>query len=349
MSADVRFNGPKPAIGRQPSGAPADIEFIHVTKRFPGQSKPAIHDLSFKVSAGEICCVVGHSGGGKTTAMKLVNRLIELTEGDILIGGQSVRSVDPTILRRGIGYVIQEVGLFPHMTIGANIAVLPKLLGWPAARTGQRIQELLELVRLGPEMADRYPAQLSGGQQQRVGLARALAVDPPVMLMDEPFGALDTITRARVQNEFMRLQQEIQKTVIFVTHDIDEAIKMGDRVLVLGEGGTLAQYASPEELLAHPSDEYVASILGEDRGLKRLSLLRLGDVVAACGAPSGADQRLPRCRIDTSLRVALAMAIDAAMPAVAVCEGDEIIGTVNIDQLHQALLRQSAEVAAVET
>jgi osmoprotectant transport system ATP-binding protein len=348
MSTDVRSNGAEVVIGRQPRGAPADIEFIHVTKRFPGQTKPAINDLNFKVSAGEICCLVGHSGGGKTTAMKLVNRLIDLTEGDILIGGMSVRSVDPTILRRGIGYVIQEVGLFPHMTIGANIAVLPKLLGWPATRTRQRIQELLELVRLGPEMTDRYPAQLSGGQQQRVGLARALAVDPPVMLMDEPFGALDPITRAGVQNEFLRLQREIQKTVVFVTHDIDEAIKMGDRVLVLAEGGTLAQYASPAELLAHPASEYVASILGEDRGLKRLSLLRLGDVVAASGAPSGADQGLPRCGSDTSLRVALAMAIDAAKPAVAVVDGDQVIGTVTIGQLHQALLRQSAEVVGAQ-
>ncbi|MDQ6774324.1 MAG: ATP-binding cassette domain-containing protein [Candidatus Dormibacteraeota bacterium] len=349
MSGDVRADNLETRNGRQNRVPPADIEFIHVSKLFPGQSRPAIDDLSFKVSAGEICCLVGHSGGGKTTAMKLVNRLIELTEGDITIGGQSVRSVDPTILRRGIGYVIQEVGLFPHMTIGANIAVLPRLLRWPAARTRQRIQELLELVRLGPEMADRYPAQLSGGQQQRVGLARALAVDPPVMLMDEPFGALDPITRARLQTEFLRLQQEIQKTVIFVTHDIDEAIRMGDRVLVLAEGGTLAQYASPEELLAHPADGYVASLLGEDRGLKRLSLLRLGDVVAAHAPAAGVDARLPRCGSDTSLRVALAMAIDAAMPAVAVCDGDDVIGTVNIEQLHQALVRQSAEVAAADS
>jgi osmoprotectant transport system ATP-binding protein len=269
---------------------PAEIQFLHVTKRYPGQEKPAITDLTFTVPAGTICCLVGPSGGGKTTAMKLVNRLIDLTEGDILIGDKSIMSVEATILRREIGYVIQQVGLFPHMTIAENVAVLPKLLKWPKRRIAERTAELLELVGLGTGYAERYPAQLSGGQQQRVGLARALAVDPPVMLMDEPFGALDPITRSRIQDEFLRLQEEIRKTVIFVTHDIDEAIKMGDRIAVLREGGVLAQYSSADELLGSPADDYVARFVGADRGLKRLSLRRVSELEGCLGAqPSRPD------------------------------------------------------------
>jgi osmoprotectant transport system ATP-binding protein len=266
--------------------------------------------------------------------MKLVNRLIEFTEGDILIGGRSVRSVDATTLRRDIGYVIQHVGLFPHMTIAANIGVVPTLLGWPKDRIRQRVSELLDLVRLEPGFAKRYPAQLSGGQQQRVGLARALAVDPPVMLMDEPFGALDPITRSRIQDEFLRLQQRIKKTVIFVTHDIDEAIKMGDRIAVLREGGILAQYGTADELLGDPVDDYVADFVGADRGLKRLSLRRVGDLCGqpAIRVPAGA----PTVTAKTSARVALSVLFTSKANVLAVTGEDGApLGALTLEHLRE--------------
>jgi osmoprotectant transport system ATP-binding protein len=237
-----------------------------------------VDHLTLDVPAGEICILVGPSGCGKTTAMRLVNRMVELTEGDVLVGDRSVRDGDPAQLRREIGYVIQQIGLFPHRTIGANVAAVPDLLGWERDRTRARAAELLALVGLDPELADRYPAQLSGGQQQRVGVARALAADPPVMLMDEPFGAIDPITRERLQNEFLRLQAELGKTVLFVTHDIDEAIKMGDRIAVMRQGGRVAQYATPAELLMSPADDFVEDFVGADRALKRLALMRVSDI-----------------------------------------------------------------------
>jgi len=263
-------------MSERPQGEAAEIVFDAVTKRYPGRQQPAVSSLSLTIPAGEICVLVGPSGGGKTTAMKMVNRLIDITDGDILIDGRSVRSLAVAELRRGIGYVIQQVGLFPHMTVAGNIATVPRLLGWSGERIAARVRELLELVGLDPvHDRARYPAQLSGGQRQRVGLARALAADPPLMLMDEPFGAIDPITRERLQDEFLRLHREIRKTVIFVTHDIDEAIKMGDRIAILEEGGVLAQYATPEEILARPATEFVARFVGRDRGLKRLALTRL--------------------------------------------------------------------------
>jgi osmoprotectant transport system ATP-binding protein len=256
----------------------AAVRYEHVTKRYPGQQTPAIQDLDLEIPAGEICVLVGPSGCGKTTAMRMVNRMVEMTEGDILVGGTSVRDRDPAGLRREIGYVIQQVGLFPHRTVAANVGTVPQLLGWDQERREARAAELIELVGLDPEFADRYPSQLSGGQQQRVGVARALAADPRVMLMDEPFGAIDPINRERLQNEFLRLQGEIRKTVLFVTHDIDEAIKMGDRVAVLKEGGHLAQFATPAELLMAPADEFVEDFVGADRALKRLALMRVSDI-----------------------------------------------------------------------
>ncbi len=264
--------------GTEGAAGAAAVRYEHVTKRYPGQANPAIEDLDLEVPAGEICVLVGPSGCGKTTAMRMVNRTVEITEGEILVGGTSVRDRNAAELRREIGYVIQEVGLFPHRTVAANIATVPHLLGWDRRRTDDRVEELMELVGLDPAFAGRYPAQLSGGQQQRVGVARALAADPRVMLMDEPFGAIDPITRGRLQNEFLRLQGEIQKTVLFVTHDIDEAIKMGDRVAVLKEGGRLAQYATPAELLMAPADEFVEDFVGADRALKRLALMRVRDI-----------------------------------------------------------------------
>jgi osmoprotectant transport system ATP-binding protein len=257
----------------------AALEFRAATKRYPGQDEPAVDQLSLEVPAGEICVLVGPSGCGKTTAMRMVNRMIDITDGDIVLDGRSVKERKPAELRREIGYAIQQIGLFPHLTIADNIATVPKLLGWPKDRIRARVDELLELVQLDPaETRDRYPAQLSGGQRQRIGVARALAVDPPLMLMDEPFGAIDPINREKLQNEFLRLQHEIRKTIVFVTHDIDEAIKMGDRIAILRKGGKLAQYAPPAELLMYPADPFVEDFVGSDRALKRLALQRVRDI-----------------------------------------------------------------------
>jgi osmoprotectant transport system ATP-binding protein len=264
--------------GPSASRQAASLEFRGATKRYPGADRPAVDHLTLEVPAGEICVLVGPSGCGKTTAMRMVNRMNDITEGDILIGGRSVRERDEAGLRRDIGYVIQQIGLFPHRSIGENIATVPRLLGWDKRRTAARVEELLDLIGLPRDMARRYPAQLSGGQRQRVGVARALAADPPLMLMDEPFGAIDPINRERLQNEFLRLQADIRKTIVFVTHDIDEAIKMGDRIAILQEGGILAQYAPPAELLMNPTNPFVEDFVGADRALKRLALERVRDV-----------------------------------------------------------------------
>ena len=256
----------------------ATLEFRRVSKQYPGADKPAIADLSFEVDAGDICVLVGPSGCGKTTAMRLVNRMIDLTSGEILLDGRPISERRPAELRREIGYAIQQIGLFPHRTIADNIATVPKLLGWDRARTTARVDELLDLIGLDRSLGRRYPAQLSGGQRQRVGVARALAADPPLLLMDEPFGAIDPINRERLQNEFLRLQGELRKTVVFVTHDIDEAIKMGDKIAILKEGGHLAQYAPPSELLMYPADKFVEDFVGSDRALKRLALQRVRDI-----------------------------------------------------------------------
>jgi osmoprotectant transport system ATP-binding protein len=284
-----------------------ELQFDDATKRYPGAERAAVDALTLTVPAGEICVLVGPSGCGKTTAMRMVNRMIDITGGDIRVGGRSVRERDVDDLRREIGYVIQQIGLFPHRTIADNIATVPRLLGWDKRRVAARVEELLELISLPQELARRYPAQLSGGQRQRVGVARALAADPPLMLMDEPFGAIDPINRERLQNEFLRLQAEIRKTVVFVTHDIDEAIKMGDRIAILREGGHLEQYAPPAELLMSPASPFVEDFVGADRALKRLSLQRVRDVdlwqapLVRVGSPvadarlalEGADVKIP--------------------------------------------------------
>jgi osmoprotectant transport system ATP-binding protein len=264
-------------VGAHSDGA-SEVRYENASKRYGGAAEPAVDRLTLEVAAGEVCVLVGPSGCGKTTAMRMVNRMVELSDGDVTIGGRSVRERDPARLRREIGYVIQQVGLFPHRTIAENVGAVPHLLGWKKDRIGARTAELLALVGLDPELGERYPVQLSGGQQQRVGVARALAVDPPVMLMDEPFGAIDPINRERLQNEFLRLQAEIRKTVLFVTHDIDEAIKMGDRIAVMRKGGRVAQYATPAELLMSPADEFVEDFVGADRALKRLALMRVADI-----------------------------------------------------------------------
>jgi osmoprotectant transport system ATP-binding protein len=255
----------------------ATVEFRHVSKQYGPQG--AVNDLSLLVPAGEICVLVGPSGCGKTTSLKMVNRLVEPSSGQVLIDDQDVMSVDVTELRRRIGYVIQQTGLFPHQTIAENVATVPKLLGWPKQRIRARVEELLELIGLEPaRVRERYPSQLSGGERQRIGVARAMAAEPPVMLMDEPFGAVDPIVRERLQNEFLRLHRTLGTTVLFVTHDIDEAIKMGDRVAVMQQGGRLAQFAPPAELLLQPANDFVARFVGVDRGLKRLTLLKVSDV-----------------------------------------------------------------------
>jgi len=264
--------------GPSASAEAASLEFREATRRYPGAQQSAVDHLSLEVPAGEICVLVGPSGCGKTTAMRMVNRMIDITEGDILVGGRSVKDRPPAELRREIGYVIQQIGLFPHKTIGENIATVPQLLGWDNQRLRARSEELLELIGLPGDFRDRYPAQLSGGQRQRVGVARALAADPPLMLMDEPFGAIDPINRERLQNEFLRLQANLRKTIVFVTHDIDEAIKIGDKIAILKEGGKLAQFATPAELLMYPADKFVEDFVGADRALKRLALQRVRDI-----------------------------------------------------------------------
>ncbi len=267
-----------------PTQRAATVEFDHVTKSYDRRAArtgapSAVNDLSLTVPAGRICVLVGPSGCGKTTSLKMVNRLIEPTSGRILLDGVDAATRDTTELRRSIGYVIQQTGLFPHQTIEDNVTTVPRLLGWSAARQRARAEELLDTVGLDPaSYAKRYPAQLSGGERQRVGVARALAADPPIMLMDEPFGAVDPIVRERLQNEFLRLQERLAKTILFVTHDIDEAIKMGDLVAVFQAGGVVAQYGPPAEILASPASDFVARFVGTDRGLKRLSLFRVGEL-----------------------------------------------------------------------
>jgi osmoprotectant transport system ATP-binding protein len=309
-------------------GQAAELVFDEATKRY-GDGDPAVDRLSLTVPAGEICVLVGPSGGGKTTALRLVNRLIPLTSGDIRIDGKSIDDQDVTELRRGIGYVIQQVGLFPHQTVEANIGTVPRLYGRDKKWIRGRAHELLELVGLDPSYAKRYPSSLSGGQRQRVGLARALAADPPLLLMDEPFSAIDPIVRARLQDEFLRLQSEVQKTVVFVTHDVDEAIKVGDRIAILREGGKLAQYDTPAAILAQPSDDFVARFVGADRALKALALRSLDELqlrASVAGAP-----RLPKT---TTLRDALALLIAEHADTLTVTdENGAPVGSVTRDDL----------------
>ena len=299
------------------AGEAAELVFDEATKVY-GDGEPAVDRLSLTVAAGEICVLVGPSGGGKTTALKLVNRLIPLTGGDIRIDGRSILDHDVVELRRSIGYVIQQVGLFPHMTIEANIGTVPKLLGRDRKWIRRRVGELLELVGLDPdEDRKRFPAELSGGQRQRVGLARALAANPSLMLMDEPFGAIDPIVRSRLQDEFLRLQHELRKTVVFVTHDIDEAIKIGDRIAILRQGGRLAQYDTPATILEHPADDFVAEFVGADRALKALALRTVGELELRAAHDGG-----PRVPAATTLRDALALLIAEHAESIVVTADD---------------------------
>ena len=255
------------------------IELERVTKIFPGSEAPAVDSVTFSVNPGEICVLIGSSGCGKTTLMRMMNRLEPITSGTIRIDGEDVNRKDAIQLRRGIGYAIQQIGLFPHMTVFDNIATVPRLLGWNQKRIAERVDELLEMVKMPAEIyRSRYPRELSGGQAQRIGVLRAMATDPPVMLMDEPFGAIDPINREVLQDEFLRIQARLKKTIVFVTHDIHEAIKMGDRIALL-DAGRLIQYATPEELLTAPRNQFVKDFVGADRALKRLDLLKVRDAM----------------------------------------------------------------------
>ncbi|GGR67710.1 ABC transporter ATP-binding protein [Streptomyces humidus] len=262
----------------------ASIELENLTKRYPGNAEPSVDDVTMEIRAGETVVLVGPSGCGKSTTLKMINRLIEPSGGRIRIGGEDVTGIDPVRLRRKIGYAIQSSGLFPHMTVAQNIALVPRMTGWPKARIRDRVAEMLDLVGLDPgEFRHRYPRQLSGGQQQRVGVARALAADPPVLLMDEPFGAVDPVTRVHLQDELLRLQRELHRTIVFVTHDFDEAIKLGDRIAVLRECSRIAQFDTPETILTSPADDFVSGFVGAGAALKRLDLSRVRDVeIAGC-------------------------------------------------------------------
>ena len=315
--------------------AGAIVAFEHVTKRYGGRAAPpAVTDLNLTIPAGEICVLVGPSGCGKTTSMKMVNRLIEPTSGRITIDGLDVMSLPAVELRRRIGYVIQQVGLFPHLTIAENVAVVPRLLRWKAERIRARTDELLELIGLDPtQYAGRYPGELSGGERQRVGVARALAADPPVMLMDEPFGAVDPIRRDRLQNEFLRLQERVRKTVIFVTHDVDEAIKMADRIAILQKGGVLAQYDTPQAILAHPATEFVERFVGADRGLKRLSLARVAelDPIEPVIVHAGEERAEVRRRLDRVEELTYALLVDAENRPLGWIDQHDLAGDGPID------------------
>ncbi|MEV0970261.1 ABC transporter ATP-binding protein [Microtetraspora glauca] len=334
------------------------ITFEGVTKRY-ADGTVAVDDLSLEAPTGAITVFVGPSGCGKTTSLRMINRMIDATGGRILLDGQDVREIDPPTLRRGIGYVIQQAGLFPHRKIVDNVATVPYLLGWDRKRARARAMELLELVGLDSELAGRYPFQLSGGQQQRVGVARALAADPPVLLMDEPFSAVDPIVRASLQDELLRLQSDLQKTIVFVTHDIDEAIKLGDMVAVLRVGGRLAQMAGPATLLSEPADDFVREFLGRDRGIRRLSFIPAKDVrlvtapadlvVDASGRPLGwrGDGGLLPYGTFNPERDSLRAALDAALlaangTAVAVDEDGRVIGVAPREALDEVLGQYAA-------
>ncbi len=300
------------------------ISLVAVRKEFAGAPRPAVTDLSLEIPEGSIAVLVGPSGCGKTTTLKMVNRLIEPTSGRIVVEGVDVLQQPTHELRRRIGYVIQHTGLFPHKTIADNIATVPKLVGWDKDRIKDRVRELADLVGLDDDLLDRYPSALSGGQQQRVGVARALAADPPVLLMDEPYSAVDPIVRAHLQDELLALQARVQKTIVLVTHDIDEAIKLGDRIALLNIGGVLEQYGPPEELLRSPANEFVERFLGAERGLRRMALLKVADVALSVGAAVPADATPAEAK--------------AVMEAhgfdwVAVLDGDRLRGWVPVDEL----------------
>jgi osmoprotectant transport system ATP-binding protein len=341
MTANERsgFGASREAHGASPVSQLAtrnsQLVFQNVSKRFPGAPRAAVDDCSFAVDAGAFVVLLGPSGCGKTTLLKMVNRLYDPSAGTIRLGGVDVATVDAVALRRQIGYVIQQAGLFPHLTVADNVAVVPRLLGWDRARIRARVDELLELVRLDPaEYRGRYPSQLSGGQQQRVGLARALAANPGLLLMDEPFGAIDAITRAGLQEEMLRLRGRLEQTVLFVTHDVEEALRLADRIVVMREGHVV-QYDMPFALVTQPADDFVRELVGADDVLRRLGLLRVDTVMAAPPA-AGAAVDGPSIAPAASLRDALAVLLRTGAPALTVEAAGRPLGVVDIQAIRSA-------------
>ena len=309
------------------------IELHDVTKVY-GDGTKAVDGVSFEIPRGEVATLVGPSGCGKTTTMKMINALIEPTEGTITVDGTPTDELDPIELRRNVGYVIQEIGLFSHMTVEENVGIVPDIVGWDDDRIDERVTELLDLIRLPPDVREKHPTELSGGQKQRVGVARALAAEPEVVLMDEPFGALDPITREELQDEFLRIQEDLDVTIAFVTHDIDEAIKMGDRVAVL-DGGRLVQYDRPRELLANPTNEFVESFIGEDRLFKQLQTVTVREAMR--DRPGSVEKTDRTVAPDDSLKTALQRLFSANRPEISVVEGGEVVGVLSEDDVRDAV------------
>ena len=318
------------------------IRLENVSKHFPGGSN-AVRDFSLDIPAGETCVLIGPSGCGKTTTLRMINRLIEPDSGRILVDGQDTRGIEPAALRLKMGYVIQQTGLFPHMTVGDNVGTVPRLWKWDKKRIESRIEELLHLVGLDPAVyRDRYPHQLSGGQRQRVGFARALGADPPVLLMDEPFGAVDRITRERLQNEFINIQRSMRKTVVFVTHDIDEAVVVGDRICLLKMQAEIAQYDRPERILTRPASEYVTEFLGRDRLVRRMSVVSIDSATLDTSGPVH-DGKEPRVALSSTLSEAFAAALRSPTERAAVYDGDLYVGAFTATSLLESLRRASAD------
>jgi len=314
------------------------IQLEHVTKRFATGAN-AVLDLSLDIGEAQTCVLIGPSGCGKTTTLRMINRLLDPDEGRVIVDGHDTSTIDPVQLRLKMGYVIQQTGLFPHMTVGQNVATVPRLWDWDAARVKARVDELLELVGLDPgEYRDRYPHQLSGGQRQRVGFARALGADPPILLMDEPFGAVDRITRERLQREFISIQRRMRKTVVFVTHDIDEAVMVGDRICLLQMQGKIAQYDTPDAILTRPASDYVAEFLGRERIVRRMSVVTV-DVEALehrTGAPPAGE---PRVAVTSTLAEAFAAALGSPDERAAVFDGEHYVGSFTATSLLESLRR----------
>lgn len=316
------------------------IRFDQVFLKFPGASRPAVNGCSCEVEVGQLVVILGPSGCGKTTLLKMVNRLYEPTSGKIYLNGTEIRQLKVTKLRQQIGYVIQQSGLFPHMTVAQNVAVVPKLLGWERGRTQSRIDELLTLVKLPPEeYRDRYPSQLSGGQQQRIGLARALAGDPSVMLMDEPFGAIDAITRTSLQDEILRLQRQLQKTILFVSHDVEEALRLADRILIL-EKGQIVQYDTPFNILTRPVNQFVHDLVGADDMVRQLSLLRVETAMKNVDRDHQLNGEPTIARHD-NLRQALSLLLRTGAPKLTVLDDGAAVGTLTLEHI-----RDSASMGA---
>jgi osmoprotectant transport system ATP-binding protein len=325
--------------GSSSRGSRQAIRLDGVGKWFPGASSPAVEHLTLDVTQGSIVVLIGPSGCGKTTTLRMINRLLEPTSGRILIEGRDSTTVDPIALRLGIGYVIQAVGLFPHRTVADNIATVPRALGWDRGRMRRRVAELAALVGLEPELLTRYPDELSGGQQQRVGVARALAADPPILLMDEPFGAVDLVVRSLLQVELLQLQARLHKTIVLVTHDLEEAVVVADRIALLDRGGRLAQFASPDELLHRPAEPFVEEFLGPERSLRRLAIQRVADLVLDASPVSLRSEAAPDVviPIESTLRAAMEIVLTARDATALVSEDGRIVGAIGLETIRRAM------------